>query len=92
MRVLDQFGCFDGLCLPNLAGLEVLLRQCQLAEYVNAQGIGSEKEAKGKKGNGGGKGSRAGSLDESSVFSGDPPGFREEDYLYRLVGLRREGD
>ena len=70
MRALEQFGCYDGLDLPNSAGLEVILRQCQLAEYVYVQESGFNDQGKGKRGKGGGSKARAGLLDEASVFTG----------------------
>ena len=90
MRALEQFGCYDGLDLPNSAGLEVILRQCQLAEYVYVQESGSNDQGKGKRGKGGGSKARAGLLDEASVFIGTHRDPGDAD-LPRTPGLRSQG-
>ena len=68
LKMLDHAGCYDGLDLANLCGVETALRRAQLLEYA----YGQDGRQKGK--GGGGKGRRdflqAGLLDEAAVFQG----------------------
>ena len=65
LRLLEEAGNYDGLDMPNIAALEVVVRHAQLIEYVYAQ----DQKQIGKKGKGGGTES-AGIVGEASVFAG----------------------
>ncbi|CAK0807083.1 unnamed protein product, partial [Prorocentrum cordatum] len=67
MRMVDYLMTWDLLDLPNVVGVEVMLRQAQLYEYTYAM----EYEAKGKpKSRGGGGFLKFGFVDEVGVFTG----------------------
>ncbi|CAK0827125.1 unnamed protein product, partial [Prorocentrum cordatum] len=67
MRMVDYLMTWDLLDLPNVVGVEVMLRQAQLYEYMYAM----EYEAKGKpKSRGGGGFLKFGFVDEVGVFTG----------------------
>ena len=68
LRSLEFGACYDGLDVPNLAGIEVLMRQVQLVEYVYTMDGGGKKDKDGKKGKGRGK--SAGLYEETDVFGG----------------------
>ena len=60
LEVLETSGCYDQLNLPNIAGIEKLLREAQFVEWQYAESSKKAGEAGGsgdnKKGKGGGKG------------------------------------
>ena len=75
LRSLDHQGCYDGLDLTNIAGVELIFRRVQMIEYAYMRDGALAKigdgEGGGKKNKGGGKGGRGGGFfDEASVFSG----------------------
>eukprot|EP00959_Pyramimonas_sp_CCMP1952_P242415 5067054-Pyramimonas_sp.AAC.1 len=61
MRAFQFFGEYDQIDLPNLVGLEVILRRCQVIEFHY------EKKNKGSKANEQGQGV---TRDEAAYFSG----------------------
>jgi len=75
LKILQLLGEYDHLDLPNSAGVEALLRQVQLIEYVYMQdsaasrGKGGGKTGEGKKEKSAGV-SFTGFVDELAVFSG----------------------
>lgn len=70
MKILDRLGCYDGLDLTNLAGVELLCRRLQLIEYIYSErGPGGGKS----KGKGENKKTDSGGTTqtyEASIFSG----------------------
>jgi hypothetical protein len=53
LEVLETCGCYDQVNLPNIAGLEKLLREAQFVEWQYAES--SKKASEGKTDDGGGK-------------------------------------
>ena len=62
MRALQFFGEYDQVDLPNLVGLEVIMRRCQVIEF--------HYEKKGKAQQGGKDQSAGVTRDEAAYFSG----------------------
>ena len=82
LKALETLGSYDSLDLPNVAGIEALMREVQVVEYAYAKHdsfSGSSAEGadaaggKNKKGRGRGRGGAAGAfgyLDEFTAFRG----------------------
>ena len=76
MKCAEYMGTYDGIDLPNVAGVEILFRRAQLSEYVYMMEAPSGGKADDKgKGKGRGRGpqtglARIGFLDEASIFTG----------------------
>eukprot|EP00959_Pyramimonas_sp_CCMP1952_P459735 9478726-Pyramimonas_sp.AAC.1 len=84
MKALETLGAYDSLDLPNVAGIESLMREVQLVEYAYAKHDGfagastevadGDLNAKKKgRGRGRGRGGAAGAfgyLDEHTAFRG----------------------
>ena len=74
LKTLEHAGTYDGVDVPNLASLELMMRKAQLCEYVYMQD--SDTKVDGGKNNKGGSGNRTsgllkvGFLDEAAVFAG----------------------
>ncbi|CAK0836009.1 unnamed protein product [Prorocentrum cordatum] len=82
MKALDTLGMYNSLGVPNVAGIESLMREAQLVEYAYSNHDGAPGSApdpaeggsgRGKEGRGRGRGGVAGAfgyLDEYNAFRG----------------------
>ena len=68
LKILDLAGTYDGLDIPNSAGLEHLMRRAQLIEFTYSD-RGPAPPTGNKSGKGGKKGS-SGGFDEANIFMG----------------------
>ena len=77
LKTLEHAGTYDGVDVPNLASLELMMRKAQLCEYVYMQDSDTKVDSGGKNNKGGNSGGgrtsgllKVGFLDEAAVFAG----------------------